>query len=245
MWVAKDAFTLTRLDFTLELKSAATDTSSTAGMDTVIQVTAKFNDYNQAAAIELPADAVTAVTTQTLQWSSPPAMTIDTTKQYTADIKTNLGDITVELFPEEAPMAVNNFVFLADQGFYNGVTFHRVIKDFMIQGGDPTGTGSGGPGYTFANDQPITRDYVPGTLAMANSGNASSNGSQFFITLTNLSDTTNINHLSKDYVIFGLVTSGFDVVQNIGNVPTTTGGDGAQSKPTVDVHIDSVTITVQ
>lgn len=170
-----------------------------------------------------------------MQWSQPPAMSIDRTKEYQATIKTNYGDIVVELFPEDAPLAVNNFVFLSRQGFYNGVKVHRVVKGFVMQSGDPTGTGSGGPGYRFA-DEPVTRDYVAGTLAMANAG-ANTNGSQFFICLADLS-----GRLPKNYTIFGLVTSGFDVVQEIGNVPVTRAPSGEVSLPTVDVHINSIVI---
>jgi len=171
-----------------------------------------------------------------MQWSSPPPMTIDQNKQYTATIKTNYGDIEVQLFPKDAPVTVNNFVFLDRQGFYNGVKFHRVVKGFVIQGGDPTGTGAGGPGYRFA-DEKISKDYVAGTLAMANAG-ADTNGSQFFITLADLS-----GRLPKNYTIFGQVTAGLDVVKNIGNVPVKAKVPGAEvSSPTVDVHIDSITI---
>lgn len=164
-----------------------------------------------------------------MQWSSPPPMTIDQNKQYTATIKTNYGDILLGLFPKDAPVTVNNFVFLARQGFYNGVKFHRVVQGFVIQGGDPTGTGSGGPGYKFA-DEKITKDYVAGTLAMANAG-ANTNGSQFFITLVDLSGS-----LPKNYTIFGQVTGGFDVVQKIGDVPV------QGSSPVKDILIDSITI---
>jgi len=161
-------------------------------------------------------------------------MSIDQSKEYQATISTNFGDITVQLFPEEAPLAVNNFVFLARQGFYDGVKFHRVVAGFVIQGGDPTGTGSGGPGYRFA-DEAVTRDYVAGTLAMANAG-ANTNGSQFFITLDDLFT------LPKKYTIFGIVTGGFDVVEKIGAVPVTRAPSGEVSLPTVDVHIDIISI---
>jgi len=171
-----------------------------------------------------------------MQWANPPAMSIDLNKEYTATIKTNLGDIEIQLFAKEDPMTVNNFVFLAQQGFYNGVKFHRVVKDFVIQSGDPTGTGFGSPGYQFA-DEKATRDYVAGTLAMANSG-PNTNGSQFFITLVDLSS----GQLAKDYTILGLVTSGFDVVQEIGNTPVTTNPRGEVSLPTTDVHINTVAI---
>jgi cyclophilin family peptidyl-prolyl cis-trans isomerase len=183
---------------------------------------------------QTPAETITPAMSTTeggnaMQWSSPPPMIIDQNKQYTATIKTNYGEIVLELFPKDAPLAVNNFVFLARQGFYNGVKFHRVVKDFVIQGGDPTGTGTGGPGYRFA-DEKITKDYVAGTLAMANAG-SDTNGSQFFITLTDLRGS-----LGKKYTIFGQVTSGFDVVQKIGDVPV------QGSSPVKDILIDSITI---
>jgi len=173
-----------------------------------------------------------------MQWTSPPSMSIDPDMEYLATIKTNFGDIVVQLFPKDAPIAVNNFVFLARQGFYNGVKLHRVVKGFVIQGGDPTGTGAGGPGYKFA-DEKVTRDYIAGTLAMANAG-PNTNGSQFFITLADL-----IGRLPKNYTIFGLVTSGFNIVQKIGDVPVTRASSGELSLPTVDVHVDSITIEEQ
>ncbi|MDP2919337.1 MAG: peptidylprolyl isomerase [Dehalococcoidia bacterium] len=167
-------------------------------------------------------------------YTSPPPMTIDQNKEYTATIKTNYGDITVQLFPKDAPLAVNNFVFLAREGFYNNVKFHRVVKGFVIQSGDPAGTGAGGPGYKFA-DEPVKRDYIGGTLAMANAG-PNTNGSQFFITLANLT-----GRLAKDYTIFGIVTGGTDVVQKIGDVPVKL-ANGELSSPTVDVRINTITI---
>ena len=171
-----------------------------------------------------------------LQWSSSPPMTIDQGRQYIATIKTNLGDIEVQLFPQDAPLAVNNFVFLAREGFYNSVKFHRVVKGFVIQGGDPTGTGAGGPGYTFA-DEKVTRDYIAGVLAMANAG-PDTNGSQFFITLADLS-----SKLPKNYTIFGQVTSGFNIVQKIGDVSVVAKVSGGEvSSPTEDVHIDTISI---
>ena len=171
-------------------------------------------------------------------YAAPPPMTIDQNKTYTATIKTNYGEIVIQFLPKEAPIAVNNFIFLASAGFYDGGKFHRVIKGFMIQSGDPTGTGRGGPGYKFADELPTTRDYVQGTLAMANSG-YNTNGSQFFITLADLSYS-----LPKLYSIFGLVTGGMDVVTKIGNVPVKT-ANGELSSPTVDVHINTITITEQ
>ncbi len=117
------------------------------------------------------------------QYSSPPAVVIDPTRRYTAIFKTEHGDIRVRLFADQAPQTVNNFVFLAREGFYNGTTFHRVIRDFMVQGGDPTGTGTGGPGYRFNDEASALRlkHDGPGVLSMANAG-PNTNGSQFFIT---------------------------------------------------------------
>ena len=169
-------------------------------------------------------------------YSAPPPMTIDQDKTYTATIQTNYGDIVIQLLPKEAPMTVNNFVFLARAGFYDGVKFHRVVKGFMIQGGDPTGTGAGGPGYKFQDELPTTRNYTKGTIAMANAG-PNTNGSQFFIMLANYP-------LPKSYSIFGQVTSGQDVVDKIGNVPVKV-ANGENSSPTVDVHIITVTIAEQ
>jgi cyclophilin family peptidyl-prolyl cis-trans isomerase len=142
------------------------------------------------------------------QWSKAPDMQIDPNKKYTAVFHTDKGDFTVELFAKEAPVTVNNFVFLAKSGFYNGTTFHRVIPDFMAQGGDPTGTGTGGPGYKFNDEQSALRlrHQGPGILSMANAG-VNTNGSQFFITYR----TT--DHLDGKHAVFGKVTSGMDVVK--------------------------------
>jgi peptidylprolyl isomerase len=168
------------------------------------------------------------------QYSSPEQV-IDQGASYTATIDTNYGQIEVELFDDEAPLAVNSFVFLARDGYFDGVPFHRIVKGFVIQSGDPTGTGTGGPGYRF-NDEPVTRNYEPGTLAMANSG-PNTNGSQFFITLADLN-----TRLPKNYTIFGKVTGGMDVVNEIGNVPVSLSPRGEPSVPTVEVHINTVTI---
>ena len=171
-----------------------------------------------------------------MQWPSPPLMTIDQGRQYIATIKTNFGDVGVDLFPQDAPLAVNNFVFLARQGFYDGVKFHRVVKGFVIQSGDPTATGAGGPGYRFA-DEKVTRDYIAGILAMANAG-PNTNGSQFFITVADLR-----GRLPKNYTIFGQVTSGFSVAQKIAEVSVSAKVPGGEvSSPTVDVHIDTIAI---
>lgn len=144
------------------------------------------------------------------QYSAAPAMSIDVTRQYIATFKMeNGGEFKVQLFDDQAPITVNNFVFLARQGFYNGTTFHRVLEGFMAQGGDPTGTGMGGPGYQFEDEfSPDLTFDRPGLLAMANSG-PNTNGSQFFITY----DAT--PHLNNLHTIFGEVIEGMDVVNNI------------------------------
>lgn len=143
------------------------------------------------------------------QYSGAPPMMIDQTKKYTATVTmARGGEFTIQLYPDKAPMTVNSFVFLAREGYFDGVTFHRVIDGFMAQGGDPTGTGGGGPGYQFANeDSNLTFDKA-GVVAMANAGR-NTNGSQFFITF---GPTPSLN---GGYTIFGQVTSGMDVVNNI------------------------------
>ena len=137
------------------------------------------------------------------QYANPPEMVIDPAKTYTATIETSAGTMTAQLFASEAPRTVNNFVFLANEGFYADVIFHRVISGFMIQGGDPTGTGTGGPGYRF-DDEQVTRQYLRGTLAMANAG-PNTGGSQFFITLAATP------WLDGKHAIFGKVVEGTDV----------------------------------
>ena len=161
------------------------------------------------------------------QWSAPPAMTIDPNKRYTATFEMEKGgQFVVELFAKEVPVTVNNFVFLARQGFYDGVTFHRVIPDFMAQAGDPTGTGTGGPGYRFGNEfHPDLGHEGPGILSMANAGiqgGKGTNGSQFFITFvpTPSLDGLNPDGSPKDcavrgvscHSVFGRVVKGLDVV---------------------------------
>ncbi|MFV2064589.1 MAG: peptidylprolyl isomerase [Chloroflexota bacterium] len=163
------------------------------------------------------------------QYPNAPAMTIDPAKTYTATIETTAGTMTAELFASEVPNTVNSFVFLAREGFYGGVIFHRTIKGFMIQGGDPTGSGSGGPGYKFA-DEPVSRPYQRGTLAMANSG-PDTNGSQFFVMHADYG-------LPPNYTIFGKLTAGEDIVDAIATAPT-----GTQDRPVQPVKIVSVTIT--
>ena len=144
-----------------------------------------------------------------LQWSKPPQMEIDPKKTYHAILKTDKGDITIKLFADKTPITVNNFVFLARQGFYDGTIFHRVISDFMVQGGDPTGTGMGGPGYRFADEfNSALRHNKPGVFSMANAG-PGTNGSQFFIT------HVATPWLDNKHSVFGEVTEGMDVLLSI------------------------------
>jgi len=157
---------------------------------------------------------------------------IDQNKLYTAVLHTSEGDIEVALNAKATPITVNNFVTLAKKDFYNGTIFHRVIEGFMIQGGDPTGTGSGGPGYKFA-DEPFEGEYTRGTVAMANAG-PNTNGSQFFI-------MHEAQSLRKDYVIFGKVTKGMDVVDKIATAPVDPRGEG--SRPITPVKVNSVDIS--
>lgn len=196
---------------------------------------------NPAAASEEPG-TVSTITTEEgkeiMQWSSAPEMQLEQGKDYQATIHTNKGDIVIDLLETEAPITVNNFVFLANNGFYADVPFHRIVKDFMIQTGDPTGTGSGGPGYRF-NDEPITRNYVKGTVAMANAG-PNTNGSQFFITHADVG-------LPKNYTIFGEVIEGIDVVDAIANVPVSPNPKmrGEVSMPDESIVMESVEISTK
>ena len=145
----------------------------------------------------------------TQQWDSPPEMQIDETKSYSVSITTNRGAIGLELYPQHAPQTVNNFVYLASQGFYDGVLFHRVIPNFMIQGGDPTGSGRGGPGYRFSDEvdgNPLSHERC--VISMANAG-PNTNGSQFFIT------HVPTPHLDGKHTVFGKVVIGEDIVDTI------------------------------
>ena len=171
--------------------------------------------------------------TQSSNQSGAPSMTIDTSKTYYAIMKTTAGEIDIQLDAKNTPVTANNFVSLAEKNFYDNTIFHRVIKGFMIQGGDPRGDGTGGPGYTFA-DEPIVGDYTRGTVAMANAG-PNTNGSQFFIVQQNVK-------LQKNYVIFGHVLNGMDVVDKIADAPVEANASGEKSKPVNPVTVESVTI---
>ena len=161
---------------------------------------------------------------------------IDTTKQYTATVKTSKGDIVIKLYADKAPNTVNSFVFLAQKGFFDGILFHRVAKDFVIQGGDPTGTGSGGPGYT-TKDEPNEIANTRGTISMAKVSGASEFGSQFFINLKNNTALDYNNPSANKFYPFGEVVSGMDVVDAIGASPV-----GAGDKPNPPITISTITI---
>ena len=170
------------------------------------------------------------------QWQQPFDLQIDPEKTYTANIETSHGTISVEFYPDDAPNTVNNFVSLAREGFYDGTPFHRIVQGFVVQGGDPTGTGTGGPGFKF-DDERILKDYARGTLAMANAG-PNTNGSQFFIVLDDLE-----GRLPKNYTIFGKVTDGMDAVDAIAQVPVQRGPSGEASAPTEPVVLQKLTVS--
>lgn len=163
----------------------------------------------------------------------PPPMQIDPKKTYIAVLKTTKGEIQIKLHADKTPITVNNFVSLAKLGFYYQTIFHRVIADFMIQGGDPKGDGTGGPGYKF-EDEKFEGDYTRGTVAMANAG-PDTNGSQFFIMHAD-------RPLPKSYVIFGSVIQGIEVVDAIATAPVTESGGGEMSKPVTPVIVENIQI---
>jgi cyclophilin family peptidyl-prolyl cis-trans isomerase len=159
-----------------------------------------------------------------MTWSTPPATVIDPAKTYQATLQTTAGDIVIELDPVNAPIATNNFVCLALAGYYSGTDFHRIFAGTLVQGGDPTATGMGSPGYTVPSD-PTVGSYPSGSVAMANA-QPNANGSQFFIAIADLT-----GQIPNDYPVFGQVTSGMDVVQTISNGAVTANVSGEQSKP--------------
>jgi len=179
------------------------------------------------------ADSTSPKLIGTKQYKSAPSMMIDTGKEYFATVKMeNGGEFVIQLYPDKAPVTVNSFVFLADQGYFDGVTFHRVLEGFMAQTGDPTGKGSGGPGYTFENEDSDLQFDKEGVVAMANAGR-DTNGSQFFITFAPA------EFLNGDYTIFGQVIEGMDVVNGI------TLRDPMKNPPFTGDVIESITITEQ
>lgn len=165
------------------------------------------------------------------EWDAPPELVIDPERSYQATLETSEGPVEISLFASESPRTVNNFVFLAREGFYDGVTFHRVIEGFMIQGGDPTGSGRGGPGYTFSDELDVARErgYPRGTVAMANAG-PDTNGSQFFIVHRDAA-------LPPNYSVFGEVSDGMDAVDAIATTPT-----DASDHPRSEMRIETVVV---
>ena len=178
-----------------------------------------------------PFPALDGSAPKTQKFSDTPEMGIDPAKRYTATMDTSLGTIVIALDAVKAPKTVNNFVFLALHHYYDGVIFHRIIGGFMCQGGDPTGTGRGGPGYQFEDELPKAGRYELGSIAMANAG-PNTNGSQFFI----VSGSDGVR-LPPSYSLFGKVVKGMEVVEAMQNVPT-----GRGDRPNEDVVINSVTI---
>jgi cyclophilin family peptidyl-prolyl cis-trans isomerase len=226
-------------------KSTTTTTSSSSTTTSTTSATSAANATAQAAANKVavaagcPASPTATVNTQ--KYAAAPANTIDPTKTYTATVVTTAGTFTIALDPKTAPITVNNFVFLANKGFYHCVIFHRVIPNFMNQTGDPTGTGGGGPGYTIKDEDPPKAanpadQYPIGSVDMANTGQPNSGGSQFFIVTGPEGES-----LPNSYALFGTVTSGMNVVQTInaqGNANPSSNG----TPPDVTQRIISVTI---
>jgi len=166
------------------------------------------------------------------KFSSPPEMGIDPAKRYTATMSTSMGELVIALDPIKAPKTVNNFVFLALHHYYDGVIFHRIINGFVCQGGDPEGSGRGGPGYRFEDELPKAGQYEIGSVAMANAG-PNTNGSQFFL----ISGPSGAS-LPPQYSLFGKIVKGLDVLDAMQRVPT-----GGGDRPKTDVVIHSVTVT--
>lgn len=172
------------------------------------------------------------------QYDKAPEMQLQPGSRYDAVVHTDKGDFTIELLADAAPMTVNNFVFLARDGYFDDVIFHRVIRDFMIQGGDPTGTGRGGPGYRFRDELPPAHPYNPGIVAMANAG-PNTNGSQFFICTGE--NSRNLNQ-APNYTVFGRISAGMDTVMAIASDPVERSDSGERSAPVTPVHMSSVEI---
>jgi peptidylprolyl isomerase len=179
-----------------------------------------------------PCPAADGSSERQTKFSGPPPMCIDPAKTYTAEMVTSMGSLTIALDPIQAPTTVNSFVFLARYHYYDGIVFHRIIKDFVCQGGDPTGTGRGGPGYQFADELPKAGRYEVGSVAMANAG-PNTNGSQFFL----ISGQSGVR-LPPAYALFGKIVKGLDVLEAMQNVDT-----DRNDRPKDDVVIQSVTIT--
>ena len=210
------------------ITSGSKKTAKTATATATTTAAQKGGSGNTALSAETTSTDCPASFTATLNkpsWPKAPAMTIDTSKTYTATVTTDIGPFTIQLDPKDAPKAVNSFVFLANHHFFDCIVFHRVIPTFMDQTGDPTGTGTGGPGYSFADELPAkaSPQYPLGSAAMANSG-ANTNGSQFFVV-----DGAEGESLAPSYSLFGKVTSGMSVIDKINT-------DGSSSGTPTTLH---------
>ncbi len=202
----------------------------------VLLLVASFMRSQNTSTTEPPNQSTPPLSLQEKTNMKKPTMTINKEKKYEATLSTDKGDMVIELDAARTPITVNNFVTLAQQGFYNNTIFHRVIKGFMIQGGDPLGNGTGGPGYKF-DDEPFEGEYVRGIVAMANAG-PNTNGSQFFIMHGN-------TPLPKNYVIFGKVVSGMGVVDMIAEAPVKMSPNGEPSSPVTPSVVKEVRIEEQ
>lgn len=220
--------------------AAATPSTSVTPTDSAAGVAATPSAASTTAACSTAKPTETATP---VSQSTPPAMTISQSKTYTATIDTSCGAFRVVLDQKDSPNAVNSFVYLADKGFFNGLTFHRIVKNFAIQGGDPKGDGTGGPGYQTVDPIPRGTTYSPGTVAMANAGTTGGGGSQFFV----VPDAPNVAAgYSPLYAILGHVSSGLDTtVKALNNVPTVASPSNPSeiSSPNPKVYIYSVTIS--
>lgn len=215
----------------------STDTSAGDDPATDDTVTEDTTDTTLAAD-PLPCPPTDGTAEQTREFPAPPPMCLEDGVDYVATMETDAGTIQIDLFEDRAPLTVNNFVYLARYGFYDGLDFHRVIPDFVLQGGDPNGNGTGGPGYEFEDELPEPEDYQAGSLAMANSG-PDTNGSQFFVVTSEAGAESLVQAVggTANYSLFGQVTEGMDVVAAIE-------ADGSPSGTPETVHtIESVTIS--
>ena len=237
---AKSTTTTTAAGSTTSTSAPATTTTGASTSTTAATANGKAQAAANAAAVAAGCPAATSAPANNLvnHWSSAPPMTIDPTKTYTATVNTTAGPFTITLDAKAAPQTVNNFVFLANQGFYHCVIFHRVIPGFMDQTGDPTGTGTGGPGYTIPDEYPPkaadpSQQYPVGSVAMANTGQPHTGGSQFFIVTGAEGES-----LPPQYSLFGQVTAGLPVVQTINQQ-----GSAQGVPPDVTQRILSVTVS--
>ncbi|MBB3110377.1 cyclophilin family peptidyl-prolyl cis-trans isomerase/predicted small lipoprotein YifL [Paenibacillus phyllosphaerae] len=221
-----------------QLENNAANNATTGGGTT--QTEPSNTAGNAASEDAAGGETATDEPTDVKSWDAMPEMTIDQSKTYLAHFTTNKGDFTVELFAKDAPQTVNSFVFLSNEKFYDGVKFHRIIETFMIQTGDPTGTGSGGPGYNIPDELDNGYKYDEGIVAMANTGAPDSGGSQFFICTG--ADAANLNSM-PNYTIFGKVVEGMDVVTAIAQTPVEASQmTGEVSVPSEEIKIETISI---